>query len=55
MISNAIRTITTERSVRASTRIDGSKMTDDEVVVLIVKLSVYKLEEIDEQEIPIMQ
>jgi len=46
-----LKSIATVRSVGASTRIEGSKMTDDEVEVLIEKLSVSKLEERDEQEV----
>lgn len=46
-----LKSIATVRSVGASTRIEGSKMTDDEVAVLIDKLSVSKLEERDQQEV----
>jgi Fic family protein len=46
-----LKSIATVRSVGASTRIEGSKMTDDEVAVLIEKLSVSKLEERDQQEV----
>jgi len=46
-----LKSIATVRSVGASTRIEGSRMTDDEVGVLIEKLSVSKLEERDEQEV----
>lgn len=46
-----LKSIATVRSVGASTRIEGSKMTDDEVAVLLEKLSVSKLEERDEQEV----
>jgi Fic family protein len=46
-----LKSIATVRSVGASTRIEGSKMTDDEVAVLIEKLSVSRLEERDEQEV----
>ena len=46
-----LRSIATVRSVGASTRIEGSKMSDDEVEVLIRKLSVSKLEERDAQEV----
>lgn len=46
-----LKSIATVRSVGASTRIEGSKMTDDEVAVLIEKLSLSKLEERDEQEV----
>ena len=46
-----LRAIATVRSVGASTRIEGSKMTDAEVEVLLEKLKVSKLEERDEQEV----
>ncbi len=46
-----LKSIATVRSVGASTRIEGSKMTDEEVAVLIEKLSISKLEERDEQEV----
>lgn len=46
-----LKSIATVRSVGASTRIEGSKMTDDEVAVLIEKLSISTLEERDEQEV----
>lgn len=46
-----LKSIATVRSVGASTRIEGSKMTDDEVEVLLEKLKVAKLEERDEQEV----
>lgn len=46
-----LKSIATVRSVGASTRIEGTKMTDDEVAVLIEKLSVSKLEERDQQEV----
>lgn len=46
-----LKSIATVRSVGASTRIEGSKMTNDEVAVLIEKLSNAKLEERDEQEV----
>ncbi len=46
-----LKAIATVRSVGASTRIEGSKMTDDEVAVLIEKLSISKLEERDQQEV----
>ncbi|MHB1921337.1 MAG: Fic family protein [Chitinophagaceae bacterium] len=45
-----LKSIATVRSVGASTRIEGSKMTDDEVEVLI-NLTVSKLEERDQQEV----
>jgi Fic family protein len=46
-----LRSIATVRSVGASTRIEGSKMSDEEVEVLISKLSVSKLKERDAQEV----
>ena len=46
-----LKSIATVRSVGVSTSIEGSKMTDDEVAVLIEKLSISKLEERDEQEV----
>lgn len=46
-----LKSIATVRSVGASTRIEGSQMSDDEVAVLIEKLSVSKFEERDEQEV----
>ncbi|MEO5977938.1 MAG: Fic family protein, partial [Chryseolinea sp.] len=46
-----LKSIATVRSVGASTRIEGSKMTDDEVEVLIENLEVSKLEERDTQEV----
>jgi Fic family protein len=46
-----LKSIATVRSVGASTRIEGSKMTDAEVEVLIEKLKISKLEERDEQEV----
>jgi len=46
-----LKSIATVRSVGASTRIEGSKMTDDEVAILIDKLSISKLEERDQQEV----
>ncbi len=46
-----LKAIATVRSVGASTRIEGSKMTDAEVEVLIDKLKVSTLEERDEQEV----
>ena len=50
-ILKQLKSIATVRSVGASTRIEGSKMTDDEVAILIDKLSFSKLEERDEQEV----
>jgi Fic family protein len=46
-----LKSIATVRSVGASTRIEGSKMTDDEVEVLIKNLAISKLEERDQQEV----
>jgi len=46
-----LKSIATVHSVGASTRIEGSKMTNEEVVILIDKLKVSKLEERDEQEV----
>ncbi len=46
-----LKSIATVRSVGASTRIEGSNMTDDEVAVLIGKISVSKLEDRDQQEV----
>jgi Fic family protein len=46
-----LKSIATVRSVGASTRIEGSKMTDDEVERLINNLAIAKLEERDAQEV----
>jgi Fic family protein len=46
-----LKSIATVRSVGASTRIEGSKMTDAEVEVLLNNLSISKLEERDQQEV----
>lgn len=46
-----LKSIATVRSVGASTRIEGSKITDKEVEVLIKNLDVSKLKERDEQEV----
>lgn len=46
-----LKFIATVRSVGASTRIEGSVMSDDEVKVLIEKLDVSKLEDRDSQEV----
>ncbi|MFA6260626.1 MAG: Fic family protein [Bacteroidia bacterium] len=46
-----LKSIATVRSVGASTRIEGSKITDDEVELLISHLDVAKLEERDQQEV----
>lgn len=46
-----LKSIATVRSVGASTRIEGAKMTDDEVAELIKNLTIEKLEERDQQEV----
>lgn len=46
-----LKEVATVRSVGASTRIEGSKMTDEEVEVLINNLKISKLEERDAQEV----
>jgi len=46
-----LKEIATVSSVGASTRIEGSKMTDTEVGLLIKKLDISKLEERDQQEV----
>ena len=46
-----LKSIATVRSVGASTRIEGAKMTDDEVQLLLENLKVSKLEERDQQEV----
>ena len=46
-----LKSIATVNSIGASTRIEGSRLTDDEVRVLIDKLKISKLEERDEQEV----
>ena len=46
-----LKSIATVRSVGASTRIEGSKLTDDEVEVLIENLKIEKLVERDQQEV----
>lgn len=46
-----LKSIATVRSVGASTRIEGSAMSDDEVKVLIEKLAISKLEDRDSQEV----
>lgn len=46
-----LKSIATVRSVGASTRIEGSKMTDAEIEVLLDNLKIEKLEERDEQEV----
>ena len=46
-----LKSIATVRSVGASTRIEGSKMTDAEVEILIGRIKIAKLHERDEQEV----
>lgn len=46
-----LKAVATVRSVGASTRIEGSKMSDDEVEALFDKLKMSKLQERDEQEV----
>ncbi|MEP6951745.1 MAG: hypothetical protein ABI863_20805, partial [Ginsengibacter sp.] len=46
-----LKSIATVRSVGASTRIEGAAMSDEEVKVLIEKLSISKLEDRDSQEV----
>jgi Fic family protein len=46
-----LKSIATVRSVGASTRIEGSAMSDEEVKVLIEKLAISKLEDRDSQEV----
>ncbi|HKG67267.1 MAG TPA: hypothetical protein VKA92_00245, partial [Segetibacter sp.] len=46
-----LKSIATVRSVGASTRIEGSKLTDEEVDVLLKEIDVTKLEDRDSQEV----
>jgi Fic family protein len=46
-----LKSIATVRSVGASTRIEGSKMSDDEVNVLLQAIDITKLEDRDSQEV----
>ena len=46
-----LKSIATVRSVGASTRIEGSRMTDEEVEQLLKKIDVSKFEDRDEQEV----
>lgn len=46
-----LKSIATVRSVGASTRIEGSKMSDEEISVLLEKLDITKLEDRDSQEV----
>lgn len=46
-----LKSIATVRSVGASTRIEGSKLSDEEVDILIKNMDISKLEERDEQEV----
>ncbi|PUV22908.1 Fic family protein [Sphingobacterium athyrii] len=46
-----LKSIATVRSVGASTRIEGSKLSDDEVDVLLKSMDISKLQERDQQEV----
>ena len=46
-----LKSIATVRSVGASTRIEGSKMSDEEVTVLLAKIDIVQLEDRDSQEV----
>ncbi len=46
-----LKSIATVRSVGASTRIEGSKMSDEEVEVLLKKIDINKIEDRDSQEV----
>ncbi len=46
-----LKSIATVRSVGASTRIEGSKMTDEEIDVLLKNMNITKLEDRDSQEV----
>jgi Fic family protein len=46
-----LKSIATVKSVGASTRIEGSKMSDEEVAVLLEKIDIAKLEDRDSQEV----
>ena len=46
-----LKSIATVRSVGASTRIEGSKMSDEEVTILLEKIEIAKLEDRDSQEV----
>ena len=46
-----LKSIATVRSVGASTRIEGSKMSDEEVTILLEKIDIAKLEDRDSQEV----
>lgn len=46
-----LKSIATVRSVGASTRIEGSKLSDDEVEVLLKKIDITKFEDRDSQEV----
>ena len=46
-----LKSIATVRSVGASTRIEGSKLSDEEVDILLKNLDISKLEERDQQEV----
>ena len=46
-----LKSVATVRSVGASTRIEGSRMSDEEVDVLLKKIDITKLEDRDSQEV----
>jgi len=46
-----LKSIATVRSVGASTRIEGSKMSDEEVEVLLKEIDITKIEDRDSQEV----
>ena len=46
-----LKSIATVRSIGASTRIEGSKMSDEEVDLLLSDLTIDKLEDRDSQEV----
>jgi hypothetical protein len=46
-----LKSIATVRSVGASTRIEGSRMSDEEVDQLLKKIDITKLDDRDEQEV----
>jgi len=48
---NQLKSVATVRSVGASTRIEGSKMTDDEVEALLKEFEITKIEDRDSQEV----
>lgn len=50
-ILKELKSIATVRSVGASSRIEGNRMSDEEVDVLLQKLDITKLTDIDSQEV----